>query len=245
MARSEGITMLGERSRNAPWRELGPQFGGLTTASQALEKTGLNFEVIKRPLVEVELESPLSEEDGTTDGTMILGDRRFRVRATEDVALVRADTGARLGKAHMGYNIVQNTEVAKFLDPLTEEWTVDSAGYLGDGQKTFIVLKAGDFQIAGDAMEEYLVSVIDHSGNGAMKIVVLPFRLYCQNALVTGLRQALVSASVRHGRNAKADLELRVNLVAQLRKAQADVNSRLALLPQVRVTPETVEEVLL
>lgn len=207
--------------REPAWHGLGLTFDEPLSATGAFEIAGLDYAVAKAPLSASAFGSTL---------------------ALDKIAIVREptpdDPQPRLfGLAGRDYEIVQNLDVAAILDPLTDEWPVETAGALGNGERIFATLDLGTRDISGDPISEYFLVTAGHTGGHSIRLAYTPVRVVCQNTLVLGLAEASISSTINHSRGARATLESRVALMARLRLS-ADSSFRvLSRLVDIPITP--------
>ena len=126
-------------------------------------------------------------------------------------ATYRKDTGAILGVVGNRYQVVQNIEGFKFFDNIIEssEAFYTTAGVLGAGERIFLCAQMPEYiQIAGtnDITKVYVVLTMSHNGEGAIKALITPVRVVCQNTLNAALRQHTNMVSITHRTNAVENL---------------------------------------
>ena len=156
--------------REKPWHGLGVIVEKAPTMNEALQLSGLDWEVKKRKVF-------------TT-----LGDKRIVVPNT--FATVRTTDGAVLGAVGNKYQVVQNTEAFQFVDQMKIDGDVEfeTAGSLNGGSTVFITAKMGQFKLLGDEVDKYLVFSNSHNGSSRVRMVVTPIRVVCNNTLNMALR---------------------------------------------------------
>lgn len=224
-----GSRFLGRRE--PAWHGLGEVFPAdlALTASEAVVRAGLDYTIEKTPVF-VDL-PPLGRVD--------IG--KF--------ALVRQPTPDDPNPAVFGlvgerYGVLQNADIAKALDPLAQQWPVETVGALGSGETVFLTLDAGQGTICGDEMRNFFL-VSDTKGQGrSLRIAFTPVRVVCQNTLITGFSQATVSAALFHGRNVGRELEFRIDMFARLQQAKERTEAALASLCAKRVVEDQVNAIL-
>lgn len=205
--------------RQPAWHGLGTVFEEPMTAVEAVAKAGLDYKVSLIPLVV------------DAYGVKLESDRAAIVReptADDPKPVV-------FGYAGKDYTILQNTEIAQILDPLTKEWPVETVGALGQGEKIFISLAVGDNAIAGDEIKEYFLFTEGKTGGTAAKLVYTPVRVVCQNTLITGLRSATMTASINHNKSVKDMVKWRMDLMSSMRRAQSSTNEIFELLAKTKL----------
>jgi phage/plasmid-like protein (TIGR03299 family) len=145
-----------------PWHGLGVRVEEALSSEEALEKSGLNWSVIQRPIM-------------TSTYDHIPG-YKANIRDTDDRVL---------GVVTDRYKVVQNHEAFAFTDSLLGEGVkYETAGSLQDGRKIWLLAKLPDkYIIEGEQIEPYVVFSSSHDGSGSIKVCMTPIRVVCQNTL--------------------------------------------------------------
>lgn len=126
-------------------------------------------------------------------------------------ATYRKDTGAILGVVGNRYSVVQNTQGFEFFDSIVAdgEAIYTTAGVLGAGERIFLCAQMPNYvKIEGtnDITKVYVVLTMSHNGEGAIKALITPVRVVCQNTLNAALRQHTNMVSITHRTNAVENL---------------------------------------
>jgi len=198
--------LFGERflgHREPAWHGLGKTFEAELSASEAVVKGGLNFNVIKAPLI--------AYIDGANALTGKYG--IFREPVTDDPEY------RFLGVSSPSYTILQNIDIARIVDPLTDLWPVETIGALGVGETMFLTLDAGDDEVKGEHIRKFFLITDTKDGGTALKVAFTPIRVVCQNTLISGLRQSMVSDSIIHNLDTKNILSARVDMMQKMQRA--------------------------
>ena len=136
-------------------------------------------------------------------------------------ATIRLDTHEALGIVSENYGIVQNEDAFKFIDMLVtgkltdQEHTpvIETAGVLDKGKRVFVTAKFPDEIIldnkGDDRVEMYMVFTTSHDGLGAVKCMVTPIRVVCNNTLNFAMKYNAGTLSLTHSRNIMNRLDLR------------------------------------
>jgi phage/plasmid-like protein (TIGR03299 family) len=198
--------------REPAWHGLGTVFEDAPLASEAIVRSGMDYVVAKCPLFIDTPWGPMNSEAGEAGAKFAL------VRQP-----VADDLEPRLfGVCSADYEVVQNTELAAILDPLTKRWPVETAACLGLGETVLVTLSVGDDDVAGEPIKKYFLLTNSHSGGGSIRGAFTPVRVVCQNTLDAGLAVATMTSTVQHRTGARDAAEFRVNLMAALERASAD-----------------------
>jgi phage/plasmid-like protein (TIGR03299 family) len=188
--------------RVAPWHGLGVRVEEALTSEEALEKSGLDWNVIQRPIM-------------TSTYKPIPG-YKANVRQTDDKVL---------GVVTDRYRVVQNYEAFAFTDSLLGEGVkYETAGSLYDGRKTWMLAKLPNrYIMEGEVIEPYLVFSNSHDGSAAIRVAMTPIRVVCQNTLNLALSRAKRVWSTIHVGNiaykmddSRNTLQLAENYMTQL-----------------------------
>lgn len=155
--------------RETPWHGLGTRVDAALNSKEALEKSGLNWKVIQKPII-------------TTTFDPISGYK----------ANIRDKDNKVLGVVSNRYKVVQNSEAFAFTDALLSEGVkYETAGSLQDGKKIWLLAKLPDkYIMEGEQIEPYLVFSNSHDGSGSIKVAMTPVRVVCQNTLNIALANA-------------------------------------------------------
>lgn len=173
-------------ARETPWHGLGVRVENALSSADAIEKSGLNWEVTQHPVK-------------TDDGIDIPGYK----------ANIRSSDNKILGVVTDRYKVVQNSEAFAFTDGLLGEGvTYETAGSLSDGKKIWLLAKLPEkYTIMGENVEPYLVFSNSHDGNGAIRVAMTPVRVVCQNTLNLALSTARRAWSMVHVGDLAAKME--------------------------------------
>lgn len=96
------------------------------------------------------------------------------------------------------YGLIQNRDLALAFEPLSRQWPVETAGALGQGERVFFTLRAGQCDIAGDAVEEYFLVFENRTGDAGLTIQYCTQRVVCANTLAVALREGRAGATLVH-----------------------------------------------
>lgn len=155
--------------REAPWHGLGTSVEEALDSAEALEKSGLDWKVIQKPIM--------------TDTFELIPGFKANIRDKDNRIL-----GVVLDR----YKVVQNSEAFAFTDALLNEGVrYETAGSLQDGKKIWLLARLPEkYIIEGEDIEPYLVFSNSHDGSGSIKVAMTPVRVVCQNTLNIALSNA-------------------------------------------------------
>ena len=200
-ANVETMMYVKKTERDVPWHGLGTPVQEAPNSAEALRLAGLDWEVVSR---DIQL----------CGGKKIPGYH----------ANVRSSDNSVLGVVGERYKIVQNNDAFAFTDGIIGEGArYETAGSLSGGRRVWMLAKLDNFKLAGDDTENYLCFANTHDGSGAVKVIITPVRVVCNNTLNAALSSAKRSFSMRHTLNvdkkieeAKMALELNARYIVEL-----------------------------
>jgi phage/plasmid-like protein (TIGR03299 family) len=163
--------------RQVPWHGLGVVVEEAPDSVAAIKLAGLDWEVNQVPV-------------------FVNGKEVANTKAN-----VRSDNENVLGIVTDRYQIVQNREAFSFTDSLIGEGEVryETAGSLKDGRQVWMLARMNrDYDILGDKFDPYICFFMSHDGTGAIRALMTPVRVVCQNTLNMAIRQASRSWSATH-----------------------------------------------
>lgn len=171
--------------RETPWHGLGVRVEEAMTSEEALDKAGLNWSIVGKPVYD-------------ENGKPIKG----------YVANTRDTDGSVMGIVSGRYSVVQNSEAFAFTDALVGEGIrYETAGSLRGGKRIWLLGKMPERYILGDKVEPYICFTNTHDGTGAVRACMTPVRVVCNNTLNVALRDAARSWSTPHRGDIKTRLE--------------------------------------
>ena len=173
----------------AAWHGLGKIYteeeGKRLTAEQVLVDSGNEFNVIKLPNVHI---IPATGEE------IISKDSFFTLRTDVNKIL-----GSRLGPQ---YEVLQNKESFEVVNDILQagKATIESAGVIDEGRKTFICLKIDKniFLDSQDVIKQYALIVNSHDGTVATSASTFIFRVLTTSCAFLPSCKALISSPVKN-----------------------------------------------
>jgi len=159
--------LFGERyvGRAPAWHQLGKVLpDGIQDTTAGFIMAGLNYEILTVPIV----------------AQVPTGGRPKSVEVHNRFALVREPTPdddqyRPLGVVSGSYDVIQNMELATLLDGLglTREWSVETAGALGEGDTIFVCYKNGESEVLGiesEHLDHYFLVTDKRDGKTSLKL---------------------------------------------------------------------------
>jgi phage/plasmid-like protein (TIGR03299 family) len=212
-------------TRESVWRRVGTEFDDRPSVTEALTRTGNMFDVSLRP-VHID----------------VLEEGIVRCQPVENrFAIVRDNPRCQVfGVVSDDYTPLQNVDIAKALDTLTDKYPVHACGSLNGGETTFVVLDAGEILVKGiDLIRHYLVARDRKNGGNSFQMVMTPIRMGCTNMLTSILHQAEISVRLLHGSNIT---RLLIDRVAAINQVQQVTELTKQLFDHLAEVPVTAEE---
>lgn len=150
--------------KETPWHGLGERFEDAPTISEAIEASGLEWEVGLKDLY-------------TGDGELVPS------RAT-----YRKDTGHILGVVGPRYTPLQNKDAFDWFQPFVDnnEASLHTGGSLHGGEKVWVLaqLNRDNMEITrGDEIQKFILLSNSHNGTTAIRVGYTPIRVVCANTL--------------------------------------------------------------
>lgn len=123
-------------------------------------------------------------------------------------AVLRDDNESVLGVVGSQYMPVQNIEAFQFMDNLVDDSQAqyESAGYFNDGKTVWILMKLDKTLDTKNTIDPYLLLVNTHDGSGALKVLMTPIRISCENTIRMAIRKANNVFSLRHTQSIKGKI---------------------------------------
>ena len=172
-----------------PWHGLGEKLEEAPTISEAIEQSGLNWEVGTKDLV-------------TKDGYDV------PARAT-----YRKSDNSILGVVGPRYVPLQNKDAFEWFQPFVDagECSLHTGGSLSDGQKVWVLAQLNrdpSTVVAGDEVHKFILLSNSHDGNTAIRVGYTPIRVVCVNTLAFAHSHKESNLlRIRHTRSAQGKLD--------------------------------------
>ena len=121
------------------------------------------------------------------------------VKWEEKVAVVRDDNGRCLGSVSPSYEIMQNSDLLKLVQPLVDEGllSIENMGYLNHGARVFAQAKLNkEYNVIGEDYKGYITLLNGHVGNCSVAIGSTMTRVICGNTFTSAYSD--ISERYRH-----------------------------------------------
>ncbi len=207
--------------RTTPWHGLGTRVESALSSAEALEKSGLDWNVIQRPIL--------------TDRFQAIPGYKVNIRETDNQVL---------GVVTDRYRVVQNSEAFAFTDALLGEGVkYETAGSLQDGKRIWILAKLPNkYIIEGEQIDPYLVFSSSHDGSGAIKVAMTPIRVVCQNTLNIALGSAKRIWATVHVGDLAAKMDEAHNTLFLAEKYMQQLGMEFSRLAKIKLSDQKVLE---
>jgi phage/plasmid-like protein (TIGR03299 family) len=172
-----------------PWHGLGEKLEEAPTISEAIEASGLNWEVGTKDLV-------------TVDG------QEVPARAT-----YRKSDDSILGVVGPRYVPLQNKDAFEWFQPFVDagECSLHTGGSLSNGQKVWVLAQLNrdpSTVVAGDEVHKFILLSNSHDGTTAIRVGYTPIRVVCVNTLAFAHNHADSKLlRIRHTQSAQGKLD--------------------------------------
>ena len=212
-----GIASFAENGRKErAWHGLGQVVNEPMFVEQALKLCHADYGVKMQPVV------ALSDEiiHAIENNEMIEADKLLSLIVNNTKATMRLDTNKSLGIVSDKYGIVQNEDAFKFVDMFCSGKVADrdntpaieSCGVLGNGERVFVTAKFPKPIVLDarrdDLIDMYVVFTTSHDGSGAVRCMVTPIRVVCNNTLNMAMKNNIGRISFRHSSKIMGRLDL-------------------------------------
>tara|TARA_R100000655_G_scaffold56707_1_gene94851 strand:- start:9616 stop:10662 length:1047 start_codon:yes stop_codon:yes gene_type:complete len=181
----ENMFYLGE----TPWHGLGTPLNQVPTIEEALELSGMNFEVRKLPT--------FYHWDMKFGGTALEDDEELRKLyeasnhhgKTGHFVTVRSDTGKPIGNVGKKYEVLQNRDAFAPFEVIQDYgYKLETAGVIDEGKKVWILAKTPDtFQVGDDMIQCFVLLYTSHDGSSGSCFRDTSMRVVCNNTLTWAL----------------------------------------------------------
>lgn len=208
--------------RITPWHGLGKVVKEAPDSIAAIKLAGLDWDVMPSPVLVEGLAVP------------------------NYIANVRSDNRKVLGIVSDRYTIVQNREAFSFTDKLIgdNEVKYETAGSLREGRLVWMLAKlTKDYEILGDKVDPYICFTNTHDGTGAVKALMTPIRVVCNNTLNLALSTSQRQWSTVHMGNLNKKLSEAEQTLFSAHQYMEGLNEEANKLVDIKINPAQWEEI--
>ena len=147
----------------------------------------------------------------------------------------------RVGK---DYEILQPSQLAKILDPISKQYPVETIGVDGNGKKLYMTLNLGNSKIANEDHELYWLIVDSRDGQGKFHMAFTPIRVVCQNALVSARDSASITLALNHRKGIHSEVKDFSRMFNQLLTKQEDTIQTMNSMATNKLKKKDVTEII-
>jgi phage/plasmid-like protein (TIGR03299 family) len=215
--------------REKPWHGLGVTLDEAPNSAEALRQSGLDWVVQPHKIY---IANSTDDDKALVEGY---------------VGNVRSSDQSLLGIVSERYKVVQNHEAFAFTDLLVGDGDVryETAGSLRNGRQVWMLARMNrSLSLLGDAFDPYLCFVNSHDGTGAVRVLMTPIRIVCQNTLNIALRGAQRSWSTPHVGDISARLAAAQNTLELADRYIIRLEKEADILAQTPVSAARFDEIL-
>lgn len=228
-AKSDGV--ITSAGLTSPWAKNIKTANGLMKASEVLEHSGIDFEVVKEPIQ-------------TVSGHAI----------SDKFAIRRTDTNDVLGVVGNQYEAYRNRRAMQDFDAILQEsqgMFYDGAGAFGKGERCYIqAAVSGDIGIrnsngtmSDDTVRRYLLCSNSFDGSSPVVWCSTLVRVICFNTLVAAIKTADEMFKMRHTKNGLGDIVPDVrSALGIVNKSYEELEAKINALVKKPMTDNQFEE---
>lgn len=174
--------------------------------NEILVNNGLDFEIVKVPLVGKQLVTSVSEGGDIVDDIKLTNSPYY--------GLLNSKSGNFINTVKEGYTVSQNSEVVELVLRGMQgfgELSVSKAGSINDGRKVYIQLGIeGMSKVGNDSIKRYVTIIDSNDGSTGLGVGIGDLTMSCQNQFFSFYRSG--QAKMRH----TASLETRLKEIPNL-----------------------------
>lgn len=151
-----------------------------------------------------------------------------------------------LGVVSNNYKLLQPTDLAKILDPVSRQHKLETIGSLKEGKGLFMTFKVEESKIAGEDHVLYWLVYDNFDGSGSMTMAFVPVRVVCQNTLNAALNSSKVSIDMPHKGQFAEDVDLFTRVFAQMGDVQGTVMDEMNAManPNISLSNQQIDYIL-
>jgi hypothetical protein len=210
-ARKRKLSLVGNRFQNRylPFTKLGTYFENGVDSITALQEANLDYQYqIDEPTARYKF------PDNEQYSISIKGDYRAVVRPP---VAGKYEEPEWIANVTDRYTLVQNNEVAEFIQPLSEQYPVKVAGELGRGRTIFYVLAGSELEISerDEQINTYILVKDSKDGSSGLSFGLFAVRVKCMNMQMFS-KDILYSYRLRHTDSIRENVKIMSTAFSQL-----------------------------
>lgn len=216
--------LFGERyfGRVVAWHKKGTVFTGKKTLVEGIQESGCDYDVTLEAIPSIPM--PM----GTVEIKNSLAVIRHPVPDDNQYQF--------LGLVSDHYKIISNKTLAEIFNSLSELWPLETIGSLGKGETVFFSLDAGEIEINGDLVHQYYLITDNKIGKKCTQIMYTPVRVVCENTLIAGEKESVMTVNIRHSRDNIYQIQNVAGLTEGLIKKAEQVNNLFGIMGKTNIS---------
>lgn len=232
---AKALEVAESAERKSAYETMGVNLKNYQTMESALKISGLDFEVMKKP-VYFNINADMKTEDGKTMPPKF-------IKVPDRMMTVREDTQQAFGLVSKDYEILQNREAFDFLDSMASEGgKFETAGlFKRNGAASYVTMSTEPFKILDDEFDPYILIVNGHDGGQSVRICYTPIRCVCRNSTVLALKRAQNIITVQHSKKMWDRLEVAREVMLQNTRYMEELNKTAEELAVKKFSKEAYE----
>ena len=155
-----------------------------TQVQQILVENGLDFKIVKRPLIATEFVDQEATELNSIFADLLAPEQIEFL--TPYFGLFNSKTGECINSVKEGYTVSQNDEVVEMvlrgIEKFSDKLNVSFGGSLNGGRKVFLQLKIeGKSKVGNDTLIQYITIIDSNDGSTSLSIGISDLCMRCSN----------------------------------------------------------------
>ena len=162
-----------------------------------------------------------------------------------DYEVLRDFDGQHFGFVKDSYVVLQNNELIELMVAMAGLGAIpETGGLLGNGETMWICCKTEGTVFAEEAIDQYIIITNTHGGGGAIKAVISPIRVVCNNTLNAALHGAKRSWSYKHTTNVMNRVDEAVQTLKNGNAYMKVLGEEIGAMKLAKITEEKAREIL-
>ena len=204
------------------------------TVANVFKATGLDWEVIQKPIYEENIINLKAETEAHELVYNALPKHVMNKRSDNDTFLGIVDPKK--------YKVVQNIDAFNFIDGL-DDFTFDKVGMFNEGRKIFVVgMSNEEILLDGstDPVRFYMTFLHGHDGKSGIRFILSPTRMFCMNQMNLMLDTAQFKYNIAHTGDVQTKIAQVKNYVNQgkvyIKSLQEELNKLIQAVPVMTIS---------
>jgi len=148
-----------------------------------------------------------------------------------------------LGVVGDEYRLIDPATLCQIYDDNVKS-PIETMAALGNGETFFFSTKLPTFDVGGDEVENYMLTISPYTGGEALSIRITQVRAVCENTLMTAKRQSSETYRIRHDDSAAENLGAwMTELMGRVEKKTEDIRDIFVRMTQTQIAEGAVESI--